>query len=184
MVMGLYERVFFIILLICYLSCVKPICLLMVISAVKARFSNTFGRSQIVLLLLNQMYFFLLRMFFSNIADLLYVTANKSAEKNITKSSFDCSPCNSNPCCVMVGLHFLEIVNLPGSLARRSQCLVVEAVLHSIVMCIPQKSFRANTLTVSTFPYIQILTIKNLEYFIVNSSDSFGPFIVTFDYEL
>ncbi|OAD71308.1 hypothetical protein PHYBLDRAFT_170678 [Phycomyces blakesleeanus NRRL 1555(-)] len=36
-----------------------------------------------------------------------------------------------------------EIVNLPGSLARMNQCLVVGSVLHSIVVCIPQKSFRA-----------------------------------------
>ncbi|OAD65206.1 hypothetical protein PHYBLDRAFT_153684 [Phycomyces blakesleeanus NRRL 1555(-)] len=30
-----------------------------------------------------------------------------------------------------------EIVNLPGSLARRNQCLVAGSVLHSIVVCIP-----------------------------------------------
>ncbi|OAD71922.1 hypothetical protein PHYBLDRAFT_169835 [Phycomyces blakesleeanus NRRL 1555(-)] len=38
----------------------------------------------------------------------------------------------------MVGLHFPEIVNLPGSLARRNQCLVVGSALYSIAVHISQ----------------------------------------------
>ncbi|KAL0075647.1 hypothetical protein F4703DRAFT_1886724 [Phycomyces blakesleeanus] len=55
-----------------------------------------------------------------------------------------------------------KIANLPGSLARRNQCLVVEFFLHSIVGCISHFEILSQTVDCILFICLRILFEKKL----------------------